>query len=79
MTQDERTTVIDQLNRSFLAMPVWAQIAVKHALGAPTINPDTGEPFKSFQEVLVAARDETLEVLVEDFKDNDDLLPPLNR
>lgn len=75
MTQDERTIAIDQLSRSFDAMPGWVQTAVKHSLGAPNINPDTGEPFTSFKEVIEAACDGTLETLIYDFEDNGDLLP----
>lgn len=46
-----------------------------HALGAPKINPGTGQPFRSFREVIEAASDETLTILREDFDDNGDLLP----
>lgn len=76
MTPEERSALIDQLDRSFQSMPRWAQTATKHAMGAPTNHPETGEPFKSFREVITCAADYTLETLREDFEDNDDLLPP---
>jgi len=76
MTPEERYHLIDQLNRSFLSMPVWAQTACKHAMGAPSHHPLTGEEFITFKEVIEAADDSTLEMLRQDFTDNDDLLEP---
>lgn len=75
MTLEERTTLIDRLDRSFQAMPRWVQVSCKHAMGAPSRHPETGEPFTSFRQVLEASADSTLETLREDFEDNDDLLP----
>lgn len=77
MDKYERNVLIDQLNRSFMVMPKWVQGTVKHALGAPHINPSTGAPFKSFREVIEVASDSTLETLKEDFEDNGELLPPI--
>lgn len=79
MNQQERIALIDQLDRSFTVMPIWAKSTVKHALGAPRNNPSTGQPFRTFREVLESASDSTLEVLREDFEDNGELLPPLQR
>lgn len=75
MTSEERKALIDQLDRSFQAMPTWVKIAVKHAMGAPDINPATGEKFKTFREVIEVAADYTLEILRDDFESNGDLLP----
>lgn len=75
MTPDQRKALIDRLDRSFQAMPRWAQTACKHAMGAPTHHPGTGEKFESFRQVLEAAADSTLETLKEDFEDNGDLVP----
>lgn len=73
-TAEQRDAVIDRLDRSFHAMPRWAQIACYHASGAPRKHPETGEPL-SFREALTLAADETLETLLEDFEGNGDLLP----
>jgi len=75
MEQAQREALIDQLDRSFEAMPNWVKIATKHAMAAPTNNPETGQPFTSFREVITAASDDTLETLREEFDDNGDLLP----
>lgn len=75
MTTEARTKLIDQLERSYAAMPKWAKRVTIHAIGAPTINPETGKPFTSFRQVLNTASDETLEILRGDFEDNGDLLP----
>lgn len=74
-TPEERAALIDQLDRSFSALPRWAKIAVKHAIGAPTHHPVTGEKFTAFRQVLETASDYALEMLRDDFKDNNDLLP----
>lgn len=74
MTPQERVTLIDQLDRSFAAMPRWVKTATKHAMGAPTIDPGTGLPFGSFRECIEAASDESLLILREDFEGNGDLL-----
>lgn len=79
MTNDERTTLINQLDRSFQMMPKWAQAATKHAMAAPEINPDTGKPFGSFRETLEVAADSTLKTMRDDFADNGDLLPAVPR
>ena len=79
MTPEERAALIDQLDRSFQMMPRWAKIACKHAMGAPDINPATGEKFKSFREVIEVASDHTLEILRDDFEGNGELLPPVPR
>lgn len=73
MTQEERDKLIDQLDRSFSLMPYWVKCATKHAMGAPTNNPETGHPFKSFREVIEASSDETLLILRDDFDENGDL------
>jgi hypothetical protein len=44
-------------------------------MAAPEVNPETGEPFTSFREVISLAADETLETLRDDFESNGDLLP----
>ncbi len=56
-------------------MPTWAKLATKHAMCAPDNNPKTGMPFQTFREVIEAASDETLLVLLDDFEGNGDLLP----
>lgn len=75
MTPEERSILIDQLDRSFTVMPRWVQAATKHAMGAPTHHPLTAKPFASFREVIEAASDESLLILRDDFADNGDLLP----
>lgn len=79
MTKDEREALIDQLDRSFTALPGFVKACVKHALAAPSHHPETGQPFTSFREVIEAASDETLETLRSDFEDNGDLLPMVPR
>lgn len=74
-TPEQRATIIDQLDRSFHAMPAWAQTACKHASGCPRKHPETGDPIKSFREALTISADSTLETLLDDFEGNDDLLP----
>ncbi len=75
LTPEQRTALIDRLDRSFKAMPNWVKAATKHAMAAPTNNPKTGKPYTSFREVIEDATDQTLNTLKEDFEDNDDLLP----
>jgi hypothetical protein len=75
LSPEERTKLIDRLNRSFLEMPRWVQTSCKHAMGAPTNHPVTGKKFESFLEVIEASSDYTLLSLKEDFTENDDLLP----
>jgi len=75
VTPQERSQLIDQLDRSFTVMPHWVKCATKNAMGAPKNNPETGQPFKSFREVIEAAGEETLLTLRDDFDDNGDLLP----
>ena len=79
MNPEERALLIDQLDRSFQMMPRWSKVSCKHAMGAPKNNPATGQPFKSFREVIEVAADHTLEILREDFEDNGELLPPVPR
>ena len=79
LTAEERAALIDQLDRSFTMMPQWVKSATKHAMGAPEINPATGEKFKTFREVIEVAADHTLEILRDDFADGGDLLPPVQR
>lgn len=75
MTPEYRAELIDQLDRSFQALPRWGKVAVKHAMAAPERHPETGKLFESFREVIEAAADTTLETLRDDFEDNGDLLP----
>lgn len=77
MTPQERSALIDQLDRSFEVLPNWAKGAVKHSMAAPSINPETGLPFTSFRETISAASDHTLEILRDDFEGNGDLLPQI--
>jgi hypothetical protein len=44
-------------------------------MGAPKYHPKTGQPFKSFREVIEVASDESLLVLRDDLDGNGDLLP----
>lgn len=76
MTPQERSELIDQLDRSFTVMPYWVKCVTKHAMGAPKNNPATGKPFASFREVIETASDESLLILRDDFADSGDLLPP---
>lgn len=73
-TAEQRDAIIDRLDRSFHAMPRWAQTACYHGSGTPRKHPETGEPL-NFREALTLAADSTLETLLEDFEGNDDLLP----
>ena len=75
MSPSERKLLLDQLDRSFTMMPYWVKCATKHSMAAPKNNPETGQPFKSFREVIEAASDETLLMLRDDFEDGGDLLP----
>jgi hypothetical protein len=75
MTPEQRTNLIDRLDRSFLALPRWAKIACKHGMGAPKHHPETGKEYESFREVLESGTNEWLEVLKGDFESNEDLAP----
>lgn len=75
MTPQERSALIDQLDRSFQMLPTWSKAATKHAMGAPECHPETGKRFESFREVIECASDHSLEILRDDFEDNGDLLP----
>ncbi|NVF15972.1 hypothetical protein [Vreelandella maris] len=75
MATEKRDQLIDRLDRSFHAMPRWAQGACLHAMAVPTINPATLAPFATFREMLESAPDENLEILADDFEGNGDLLP----
>lgn len=79
LTATERAALIDQLDRSFTVMPRWAKVAVKHAMGAPSHHPETGEKFTTFRQVIEAASDQTLEILRDDFDFNGELLPAVPR
>lgn len=78
MTLENRHQLIDQLDRSFAAMPSWAQRACLHAMAVPITNRETGKPFGSFREMLEHASDDSLEILADDFESNEDLLPPID-
>lgn len=75
MNAKQRAALVDQLDRSFQMMPPWAQAVTKHAMAAPSTNPETGKPFSSFRECVECAADFTLLTLRDDFDDNGDLLP----
>lgn len=75
MTTEKREQLIDRLDRSFKAMPRWAQGACIHAMAVPTINPATLAPFVTFREMLESAPAESLEILKDDFEGNGDLMP----
>ena len=74
MTIEERNKLINQLDYSFKKLPRWVKGAVKHSMGSPDKNPETGEYFNTFREVIECSSDETLESLKGDFKENGDLL-----
>ncbi len=79
MTPEERNQLIDQLDRSFTVMPNWVKATVKHALGAPKINQGTGQPFRSFREVIEAASDiDLLKVGAGETAVQGDMLLPAN-
>ena len=69
MDSNERKALIDQLDRSFLAMPRWAQAACIHSMGIPR------DKYENFHTALLHCSDYTLETLRDDFEDNGDLLP----
>lgn len=75
LTPEERLKLIDRLDRSWQAMPRWVKVSFKHASGAPSQHPHTGENLKTFRQVLDLASDETLETWKEDFESNGDLAP----
>lgn len=75
MNQQERASLIRQLDASYTAMPDWVKKATLHAMNVPARNPETNEVFSSFMEILEAASDESLETLRDDFDSNGDLLP----
>lgn len=74
MDAKQRAALVDQLDRSFQMMPTWAQAATRHAMAAPSTNPETGKAFASFRECIECAADFTLLTLRDDFDDNGDLL-----
>ena len=74
LTEQDRAKLIDQLAYSFDRMDYFGKITVKHALAAPKINRKTGQPFKTFREVLECASDHTLMILKDDFEGNGELL-----
>ena len=75
MLPEERSKLIERLNRSFLGLPMWAKIACKHGMSAPKCHPETGKRFDTFLEVLNASADITLVTLKGDFESNEDLAP----
>lgn len=74
-TPEVRAKHINRLVRSFDAASLLDKVMCKHALGAPKINPETGKEFKSFREVIECSSDHTIDILLDDFKCNDMLLP----
>jgi hypothetical protein len=70
----DRAKLIDQLVYSFDKMDYFGKVTTKHALGAPKINRKTGQPFKTFREVIECAEDHTLLILKDDFEGNGELL-----
>lgn len=75
MDQQTREQLIDQLDRSYQAMPEWVKSATIHSMAAPRTNKHTGKPWTSFKELLENSSDHTLVILRDDFDDNGDLLP----
>ena len=74
LTAELRRTYIDQMVRSYDAMPKWVQGSVIHAMRVPTNNPATGKPWMSFREMLEVASDESILIIRQDIKDNGDLV-----
>lgn len=70
-----RQAKIDQMVRSFEAMDNWVKNSLIHAMGAPKVNKHTGKPWASFQELLEAAADDTINQVYLDTEDNGDLVP----
>ena len=70
-----RQAKIDQMVRSFEAMDNWVKNALIHSMGAPKINKHTGKPWASFQELLEAASDDTINLVYLETEDNGDLVP----
>lgn len=73
MDKHERTALIARMVKGFDAMPQWAKNAQTHAMCVPKINPATGQPFASTQEIFEAASDESLQAIADDMKSNGDL------
>lgn len=67
LTPEERTAIINRLDEAFQKMSTMDKAIVKHSMGAPRINPGTGEAFASFREVITVSVDSTLETLMSDF------------
>ena len=74
-TPEQRKKHINRLVRSFDAMSTMDKAICKHAMAAPTNNPETGKPFESFREVMGVASDHTIDTLLFDFESNELLLP----
>lgn len=74
-TPEVRAKHIKRLVRSFNAMSAMDKAMCKHAMAAPKCHPETGKPFESFREVIECASDHTIDILLDDFKGNDLLLP----
>lgn len=74
MNAVQKSALIKQLDKSFQAMSITDKVITKHAIAAPDNNPSTGQPFKTFLEVIEHASDESLETLREDFEGNGLLL-----
>lgn len=73
-TPEEREKHIDRLYRSFVAMGASDRIICMHALRPPSLNPDTGRPWKNFREIIAVSADSTIETLLSDFEGNGQLL-----
>lgn len=74
LTAELRRTYIDQMVRSYDAMPKWVRNSLIHAMCVPNNNPATGKPWESFKEMLEAASDDSILLIRQDIKDNGDLI-----
>lgn len=74
MDKEQRSKLIDRLDRSFNVMPGWVKTACYHGSGIPKEHPETKEQL-SFKQAIELGTDEFLETLKSDFEDNGDLLP----
>lgn len=73
-TPEERERHIDRLYRSFVAMGTSDRIICMHAMRPPSLNPDTGRPWKNFREIIEPFSDSTIEELLSAFEGNGQLL-----
>lgn len=74
LTAELRRTYIDQMVRSYDAMPKWVRNSLIHAMHVPNNNPATGKPWESFKEMLEVASDESILIIRQDIEDNGDLI-----